>query len=366
MKNLPHYTIIFLFFTLLLLPQAADDFFELRHNAELEKRNLTPFPQKFEYGKIASQLEECYNDRIPFRPVLIKACRKIQDILSLDSPGKVLPGKEGFLFLRNPKLDDPIEQFRGRRKSRQYNLRRCRNFLKELFAFLQSNNIQALIVIAPNKVQVYPEYLPEKRRYIPSAMMPDLQFARFMHKNAPEIPVLHLRQKMLREKKHFGNALYYRTDSHWGPVAGYIGAREIIKHLDSASCLPEPENLKTGCSGNPEPGDLISLSLRPLNITENYPEIKLLTPEYKGRSKKIGDNILYTHNPAAKDKRRVVMYRDSFGKALMPYLSWYFQEVYYIKSRRISRKEIKKIAPDICIIQYVARAVGYMDMTLHP
>ena len=349
---------------LLLLPQIAEKFFDLNNSTAAEKRNLTRLPKEFKYRKIALQLEEYYNDRIPFRPVLLDCCRKLQRGLFPFTLGNTLIGKKDFYFFRKPGWEDPVDQFRGKEKLRQHDLLEAQKFLKKLDAFLKKRNTQFLLVIAPNKVQIYPEYLPERRKYSQSDLMPDLQLVNFMQKNSPEIPILPLRKAVYDAKKYYGDDLFYRLDTHWGPVGGYVGAREIIRHFAPGRKLPAPGEFTVKNSGKNEPVDLINQSLNVAKDYIKYPEIKPVVPEFTGKFQRVAGDCLYTFNPNAPDKRRVMMHRESFAIAMLPYISEHFQEVYYIWSHKVSRKRIEKINPDIFIIEYVARIIGRMQTKL--
>ena len=87
-------------------------------------------------------------------------------------------------------------------------------------------------------------------------------------------------------------------------------------------------------------------------------------PEFTGKIQRVAGDCLYTFNPNAPDKRRVMMHRESFAIALLPYISEHFQEVYYIWSHKVYRKRIEEIKPDIFILEYVARIIGRMQTKL--
>ena len=110
MKKISSIIIVGIFFCVLLLPHVADRLVKIEHSAIDENRNLTPFPTKIKYRNIAKQLEEYYNDRIPFRTILLKGCRDLQSKLFAFTPGNVLPGKNDFLFFRKPGWEDPLEE----------------------------------------------------------------------------------------------------------------------------------------------------------------------------------------------------------------------------------------------------------------
>ena len=238
-----------------------------------------------------------------------------------------------------------------------------RRYLEKLHAFLQSQNISFLMLIAPNKVQVYPEYLPARRHYTESADSPDRQLTGYMKQNAPQIAVLHFRQALLDAKQFYPDELYYRADTHWSPVGGYIGARMVIRHFDPKADLPAPGKFKTVPSGKLEPQDTGNQMLYQ-NKSTRYPEKKPLLPEFKGKWVEKAPDHIVSINPNAPDKRKLLIYRDSFAENMRPWLSRHFREVHYIWSRKVSSATVMEIKPDIFILEYIARQVGRMPEKL--
>ena len=363
MKKLPYIIIVFLFFGLLLLPQFADKLFVFDRGTDGENRNIAPFPSRFQYEKIAWQLEEYYNDRIPFRSILLKNCHKIQKNLFPFAAGYAVAGKNDFFFYQPNNWENTLEHFRGKRALRRYELNRQCKFMKKLYAFLQAQNIDFLFVTAPNKIHVYPEYLPERRAYEQSENSPDRQFVNAMRKKHPKIPVLDLLPELLAAKKFYGDSLYYRADTHWSPVGGYIGAASIIRHFTRSDRNLPPMSgefaIKTGKNNEPDDMRNQAVSVKsPKNYIEMVPDVAVFTGDITGNARK---DIQVSINPNAPDKRKVLIFRDSFTINMQPYLSNHFREVHYIWTHRVSQKVINDIKPDIVIVEYVARLMYKMQ-----
>ena len=363
MKKLPYIIIVFLFFGLLLLPQLADRFLGFANSTDSENRNITPFPNRFQYEKIAWQLEEYYNDRIPFRSILLKCAHKIQQELFPFANGYAVAGKNDFFFYQPNNWENTLEHFRGRRALRQYELNRQCKFMKKLYAFLQAQNIDFLFVTAPNKIHVYPEYLPERRAYEQSENSPDRQFINAMRKKHPKIPVLDLLPELLAAKKFYGDSLYYRADTHWSPVGGYIGTANIIKHFtpDKRKLPPMPGEFAIKVGKKQEPDDMKNQAANKKTSAiymEMVPDVAVFPGVITGNARK---NIQVSVNPNAPDKRKVLVFRDSFTINMQPYLSNHFREVHYIWTHRVSKKVISDIKPDIVIVEYVARLMYKMQ-----
>ena len=357
MKKLPYIIITLLFFGLLLLPHLADKLFVLERSSKGENRNMTPFPRRFNYSNIAKQLEEYYNDRIPFRAKLLEYCHKIQSKLFLFANGAALMGKNNFFYYQPDFWDNTLDHFRGKRALRQYELTKQCEFMKKLYAFLRARNIDFLFVTAPNKIQVYPEYLPERRMYEQSEKSPDRQFIDAMHKKYPAIPVLDLLPELLAAKKFYGDFLYYRADTHWSPVGAYIGAANIIKRVspDNRNRLPMSGEFTIKKGKKCEPADMGNQVISKKIIaeyTEMVPEVAAFSGVITGNARK---EIQVSVNPNAPDKRKVLIFRDSFTSNMQPYLSNHFREVHYIWTHQVSPKVISQVKPDIVIVECVAR-----------
>ena len=364
MKKTSSIIIVVIFFSLLVVPHIADKIVKSDRSVANENRNLTKLPEEFDYEKIASQLEECYNDRIPFRSNLLKCSQKLQSKLFAFSLGNSLKGKNDFYFYQPGNWENTVEHFCGKWALRYNELEERRKFMVKLHKFLKKEKKEFLFVIAPNKIQIYPEYLPERRNHPESEKSPDRQFIKYMQQHNPEIPLMELRSPLLAAKKFYGDALFYRADTHWSPVGGYIGAAAIIKHFspDTAK-LPAPGDFKIKPNGLKEPDDMRNQILNN-STTVDYPEMVPDVAVFKGKLVGDGKPFLVSINPNAKDKRKVLMYRDSFTVNMQPWISNHFREVHYVRMHRVSRQLIRKIDPDIVIVEYVARLTRKMKTKL--
>ena len=357
--------LIISFFSVLLIPFAVEKFAKnTTFEKSKENRNLARMPEKFKWRKFFPALEEYYNDRIPFRTELLHWCGKVQRALFPIPQGNAVAGKKDFFFYQPPTWENTIEQFRGKKKLRHYELESRRNYLLELRSFLSNHNIKFMMVIAPNKIQIYPEYLPERRNYPESTDTPDRQLVRYIKMHHPDFPILSLHKTLLNAKKHYPDALFYRADTHWSPVGAYIGAREIILHFSPELPLPPAGRFAIVKNGKKEPQDTSNQMFNGDAAVE-YPEfIPDIPGGCHGKVKIISPAYIISCNPSAPDKRKVMVYRDSFFENMRPWLSACFREVHYIWSRNIDTALVLKVQPDIFILEYVARQVGRMPKRL--
>ncbi len=353
-----------IFFALLLLPQPVQYLFKSERSTAAENRNPAPFPRTFKWRKIAPELEEFYNDRIPFRSQLLGYCGSIQKELFPFTLGSVIPGKNGFCFYVPRSQENTYLQYTGKLHLPYYELENNRRFLEELHRKLSQKNIDFLLVIAPDKIQIYPEYLPERRRVQPSPSAPAEKFRRHLDKMGSPVPRLFLKKTLLAGKK-FSNNLFYRADTHWSRVGGYLGAREIISHFTQGRTpLPKAGEFMICSMGDDYEPDDMKNQLLHRGMFQKYRECIPVVPRFKGKVETVSPGYLRTRNPEAPDKRKLLLYRDSFTINMIPYLSHYFAEVHYLWTHKVNMAQIEQISPDAVILEYVSRLLIKMQNKL--
>jgi len=104
-----------------------------------------------------------------------------------------------------------------------------------------------------------------------------------------------------------------------------------------------------------EPGDLASMLAVPDQFSETYllldpkpPLSVIIDRESEEQSP------LRTVNPAAAGGR-LLMFRDSFGIALMPYLARHFQHATFVATDQFERWRVEKERPDVVVSEMVER-----------
>ncbi len=103
-----------------------------------------------------------YRDHFGFRNTLIRGVALTRfHGLGADTDGRVLVGRDGWLFLR-PDGDQNFIAFRGLNPFSDDELNAWQHVLEQRAAWLAARGIPCLFVIPPNKETVYPEYLPDE------------------------------------------------------------------------------------------------------------------------------------------------------------------------------------------------------------
>jgi len=278
----------------------------------------------------------------------------------------VLAGKGDWLYLsqENPKLN-VIQDYRGVQPLTQEQLDIWCAVFQKRQAWLAERGIRYLIVVAPNKASIYPEYIPRKFNKVHQRNKLDHMLDTL---RAGGLDVLDLRPAELEAKKH--RLCYYRTDSHWNPYGAFYGYRAIAEHLQAAFPQIKPAE-ESSFDIHETPGLLGGLSYM-IALGDYYKEnMVIFTPKTPRLAKPVeGGEVALNHfQPLAvfetpdPSKPRALIIRDSFSHEVIPFLSEHFSRSVYawpfptdaVKVRPFGKDMIEREKPDIVIDEFVER-----------
>ena len=106
-----------------------------------------------------------------------------------------------------------------------------------------------------------------------------------------------------------------------------------------------------------------------VGLQDSYPEEVLIAEpidpkaeiarEYRaGYERRVRTLSPFAHGVSDAKLPRAVMFRDSFGNALVPYLSEHFRRILYVWNRDVDPRVVGVEKPDIVIQQIVGRFLG--------
>lgn len=271
-------------------------------------------------------------------------------VFNISSKDSVAIGKDGWLFYT---AEDGVNMrdYYGNNLFSQADLDKIAKNIESINKNLKKQNIEFIIMMAPNKHTLYEEYLPDRIYNKKGNETRADQYSEIL--NSMDVKYIDLRDMLIKEKNNSDNLLYYPLDSHWNDFAGRLAYNELIKNLDikpeHKSRLPEViigERNRTGDLGN-----ILFLSqiIKDVNMSaetqNNYTKSEI-------NNKNI--NQITTTNPDG-DTRKVLVFKDSFIGAIEPFLSSTFSEVIYNSSPIVDFDLISKYNPDIVVLQFVER-----------
>jgi len=361
---------IIVFFIVLFLPLLG--IFFKGNNIQLvnEKRQLSKRPEfrLKSLRKFSKEFEQYFNDRIPFRDLLIftNSFLKMRYLGTSPVP-KVIIGKEGWLFYRGDNVANVAEGYFLAAPLRKEQLALLQVYLEAKRDWLAERGIKYLFVIAPDKQSIYPEFLPDS--YYRAASHID-QLKEYLKTNS-DIDIVDLRQPLLRAKRDY--PVFYKSDTHWNEYGAFISCIEIIKSLTNyfpTLQIPQlsdyPIRYET-VNGR----DLADMLAMGNFISEAVPRPIRLTSQMHYQDEpshgipitaKIDPQVPFATERMGGELPRGVMFGDSFSVSIGPFLSESFSRIAYVhihlSSLALQQKVIEQETPNVVIDEIVERSMS--------
>ena len=327
--------------------------------SEAEMRELATFPEwSWTVSGVAAwpaRFRTFFEDRFAFRRRLLTWRT---DFLwhRLGSPpsSTVIPGKDGWLFYA---IDGGIEDYAQTDPATDSELEVWRQMIDRTDRWLAARGIKYLFVIAPDKPMIYPEFAPDSLVRLRDDFQMD-QLIAYMRSRS-SVDILDLRPALLAAKS--SELLYHRYDTHWNDRGALVAARQIAKRVrDWFPSVPVldregfeevrgvPSGDSTSMLGLVDAGKLAMPGLVPRSGWRHR-VLEPLTPSPYSE-----DGRVVTDIPGS-DLPRLLMFRDSFGSRLIPYLSEDFSHAVYLWRNDFDPSEVGQARPDVVIQEFVAR-----------
>lgn len=348
MKNTINLIIIILFLSALALPNIIMLFDKKIANTNLDISIQQPL---ISIGK----LKNFYLDNYGTKATLVKEYINFKSKFSKENPipNRVIKGKNGWLYLGNYYNNVFNNSFGNNTFSdKQFNA--IKNNLINCNNYLKAKNIKFYTVIAPDKNKIYQEFLPFQLKQ-------NLNNVELLNQVLPEdLKVIDLEKTLLYNKKN--QQLYLKTDTHWNHYGAFHGFKKILKHIDKDNNLKmvKLSDFNTFTENNFQ-GDLT----RMIQSTITETNIKLKAKPYF-ETEVINYNSYYQHYRNINGKGKIMIYRDSFSNALIPFLNATFKEVILIKKHNLDKALIKSFNPDIVLFEIIERNLSFFEKIKTP
>jgi hypothetical protein len=315
---------ILLFFALLCLPLLLMPFF--KNDASLEKRSLARFPSYLSEGELnlgfSDQFESWLSDHLPLRSQLLTVSGALRGELLQEQTSNVIAGKEGWLFYASE-----AEDYMDVNAMSDARLRALAVTLSLLQEQTEGAGGHFTFVPVPNKSSVYGEYMPARYRRAQENNLKRLQAL------LPEYGV-HFTDMLavLTEAREAG--VYHRRDSHWNYRGALLGASAILDSLGRShgdwSGLPfsveknwrgDLDKLLLPAGGVMDEQIVYEAShaaftfRQPRGVEDPQAQLESFMSDREER-----DMLFVTENGEKRDGSNLFMARDSFGRALLPWM----------------------------------------------
>ncbi|MCG3150214.1 MAG: hypothetical protein PCFJNLEI_03694 [Verrucomicrobiae bacterium] len=293
------------------------------------------FPQKFAayYGK-----------NFGLRAELLRVHAHAMYRLLRQSPSdKVLIGKDDWLYYAD---DSSLEDFRSLEPYQVSEMEVWRQVLETRQDWLAKRGSKMITVFACDKYVIYPEYMPAGYRRKAARYRVE-ELAEYLQRANLTIVPLH---QPLRAGKT--DRLYHRTDTHWNDRGAYIGYREILAAMKLRPLDYMPVEQQT-------PGwDLARLMGLADILREEDRQLtrvrraKIVEIDREDPTWNVGRVALEVDDPALP---KLVMFRDSFGSALVSFLAEHFRRSLFLWQHDFDPAIIENEKPDYVVWEITSR-----------
>jgi len=316
------------------------------------------------------QAEEYIGDHLGLRDTLIQVRNFLLIRFFGQSPtDRVIRGRDGWLFLATARN---LAYYQAQNLYTDKELIAWRQRLQANKDYINNQGARYLIVIAPNKDTIYPEFMPKSIPRL-SKISRLTQLDRFLEEES-EIELLDVSPRV-RENKTDTALLFRKGGSHWNSLGAFFGYTSIMEKI--REWYPEVRTLQLSnfeqIDEKPMTCDLQIMTgmehLLHFETTEIIPKDKegvraktLEMPKVKGLTPQ--QQPLVTEVEGAPLK--VVILHDSFMESMKPFLSEtfgrtaFFHLFYYSPSTTFVesvREIVEREKPDLVIHETVERSL---------
>ena len=350
--------LVLLFASFILLPGLLHVAGVEQSTPENEMRTLVDrprFPDSTQsWREFGGKLEAYLSDRFGLRPVLTAAASRLRFAIRVPVGQLVIIGKDGWLYWNG---QDEMEQVAGVRLLSQVRIGRWIGSLVRMRDWAEARRIRFIFVIAPNKSEIYPEYLPDG--LVPAKRTAADQLRDALARDG-RIDFVDLRGVMHAAKAT--GQIYYKTDTHWNPTGAYYALQAVMKGRWPAGIELPPLSDYT-VDRTPIPGDIAYYLMQECCLKEPSDLLvrKFHDPTLgQADMRPVFSEGGYSIDSEHRTYPRLFLLADSFAFKWFPLLpDVTSRTVFQWNGRTLRLSDVEKEKPDILIYEAVQRVLPY-------
>lgn len=305
-----------------------------------ENRAMVELPKEWNADTITQDLESYYNDRVPFRSMILYYNKRIDwylddmyqnkilpaaltvvlgeegrdsYLIPREVNGMVIPGRDGWLFFA---AEDSVSYYQGTNIMSEAEMGEMLILMQRLQEVCDARGIRLQFMITPNKEQVYYENMPNYMIY--NTEKREQVFADYVRANS-DINIIYTLEDLLAGKELY--QMYLKYDTHWTRAGAFIGTQALYRALGLATTdLAELPVEQVGRAV----GDLINLAGFDQSLVAGETEYNVSyhcenVVSYSEGDRE-GEAPLFTETPGATNDCNLVFLGDSYRISMIPYL----------------------------------------------
>lgn len=343
MKKIRSIAYIGLFLLICLIPSLG--LFLKGEEASSENRRLASFPElRTEEGwndQFLQDMGTYFEDHFGFRNELVTGYGLLTGKLFGTSSQKgVVTGTDGWLYYA-----DSLGDYLGTEQMTERQLFDAAHTLAMVQEYAESLGIRFAFTVAPNKNSLYGEHMPY---YYQGYRQEENNFSRIQPWLASEgVNYVDLYGPLAERDE----VLYHKTDSHWNNQGAAVAAELLLTALDQEHSSYEEREYEKRTDFD---GDLAAMvypsAVEPEEEIYYDPEpsftyVEEVESNFEPKISTVGSGA----------SGSLVMYRDSFANALLPFMAEAFQSAFFSRGVPYSLSDLYTYAADALVIERAER-----------
>lgn len=269
-------------------------------------------------------------------------------------------GRDDWMFCN---YDNSIAYYCGSNLMSEQQMKDKLSLMQKLQNICDSRGVQLQFMIAPNKEQVYSEYMPTYTIENSYKRVPE--FIDYVKRNS-SVKIIYPIDELRAAKSTMST--YYKYDTHWNHYGSFIATQALYKDMGLDYVSPDSVNYSEGsCIW----GLVITAGLSWKDYERDYDHIPDYKPEIElFNTDGVIDHIhteksaVYRTDSTASSQRRFVMVGDSFRLYMMPYLERDFPHVSIAHRDNIHDIEDDIRQANILVVECVERLDDSLNGTI--
>lgn len=316
------------------------------------------------FSRIPRDYQNHFNASSPLNDIFIKTIHDFQYARLFESRFPiVLGGKDGWLYYSGERN---IDDYQNAFPISEEELLTIYMNLENLNRRMEARGRKLIVVVAPSRETVYPEWLPNNTEKVGEDDRMD-QLMGFMNRLDSKVTILDLRDELVAAKHEYP-LLYFKMDTHWNQYGAFLAYQEICKAIQA-----DPDFSDFVCKSKDDyiiettqyEGDMVKLMPTTLDLTESIPVFipQFESPVQANRVRGIHERdriewmTSYISPNESPNPYTLVSFRDSFFMDVVPFLQEDFQETTFEWNFHYNNALVQEKDPDIVIIEVVERYV---------
>lgn len=360
-------------FACILVTPLVNDLFSIVHFERADENRAFQDSLVINFKRLDDFPKDCeayINDNFAFRTPSINLYQKIKTYVFDAAPTDketVLIGKHKRYFIAG----EEKKLYEGESTFTDAQLDSIVKEWDKRNAVYRKGQVKTFWLIAPSALEIHHLDLPENIQKL-NTLNATQQFVNLLNQRNPGLVIypIHVLKTLAYSKN-----LYFKMDNHWNELGAYYGVNALFKGIKKQI----PNFNMSFMSDTIQPmkskkGGYLADQLHQSSRLEHYKSLQLKTPQAK-RAEKFNfpvtpgfpypdDFEQYFKNPHAKNKKKVLVIRDSFGTDCIPFIAEAFSESLFIFDGwhyGMNAEILKSFKPDLVIyITYEPHLVNFI------